>query len=293
MRPGPPPIPLPAGLPAAFPVRAAVGTGVSPERLRAADLDASVWGVRTRARQTEFVERCRALLTRMPPHAFISHVSALRLHGSPLPARFDEQTVDLAFPAPHRAPHAARIRGHRLEIAAIDRRRGLPVSLPTSAWAEAASQLTIPELVGVGDFLIGGGRPIADIPELVAAIGRRPAHLAGRRMRVAVELLDGRAESYPESLLRATLRLAGLPAPAVNEPIRVGTRIYRPDLMYRAQRVIIEYQGDHHREREQWRADLRRRTELEGAGWTVIEVTWSDIEDPSALIARLGTLGIR
>lgn len=293
MRPGPLPAPLPEALPPAFPVRLALNAGISPDRLRSEDLDASIWGVRTKERQRGFDDRCRALLARMPDRAFISHVSALRLHGIRLPKRFDDGLVDIALASPHRAPHAAQIRGHRLAVESVDLRHGFRASMPPAAWVEAATQLTLPELVAVGDQLIGGDYPLASIANLATTASLRPRHLAGARMRLAFELMDGAAESFPESLLRVALVLAGFSTPVVNAPVRVGRRTYRPDMAYPAQRVIVEYQGDYHRDPEQWRADVRRRNELEAAGWTVIEATWSDIVDPTGLIERLRGLGVQ
>ena len=87
---------------------------------------------------------------------------------------------------------------------------------------------------------------------------------------------------------------AGFQAPDVNRVVghRADGRRIRADLSYPAMRLAIEYQGDYHRERSQWRDDIRRRGELEDQGWTVLDVTGDDLRAPTALIRRLHRLGV-
>jgi len=52
--------------------------------------------------------------------------------------------------------------------------------------------------------------------------------------------------------------------------------------------VAIEYEGDHHRtDHDQWRYDIRRFTDLQGAGWFVYRATADDLRDPRRLLAWL------
>ncbi|WP_217274656.1 endonuclease domain-containing protein [Rathayibacter sp. VKM Ac-2835] len=50
-------------------------------------------------------------------------------------------------------------------------------------------------------------------------------------------------------------------------------RIGRVDLLFRRWRVVVEYEGDHHRtDRAQWDRDLIRYERLAAAGWTVVRI---------------------
>jgi len=288
------PTPLPEQFAGPIAVRDALAIGVSLTRLRAEDLDDSVWGVRARARIIGTRARCEAFLARMPPGAFISHLTALELHEIALPRTSADRPIDIALPTPSRAPHAKGIAGHRLQISEQDLStvKGLPVTTAGRAWADVARTIRLPDLVAIGDQLIQRPRGLVTAEELAARANAAPRHLGSGRMRRALELLDGASESYPESLLRVKIVLAGFASPRVNQTIRAGGRTFRPDLSYPQQRVILEYQGDYHRDQAQWRADRRRRLLLEAAGWTVIEVTWSEVMDPAPLFERLRALGI-
>jgi very-short-patch-repair endonuclease len=75
----------------------------------------------------------------------------------------------------------------------------------------------------------------------------------------------------------------------VNLPVAdsSGRYAFRADLAYPVQRLIIEYQGDYHRERSQWRADMTRRGQLEALGWRVLEVNAADLARPTELCSRI------
>jgi very-short-patch-repair endonuclease len=72
---------------------------------------------------------------------------------------------------------------------------------------------------------------------------------------------------------------------------------YRGDLVFPERRVILDYRGDHHREQEQYRRDLRRRMDLQADGWTIVELGPDDLGDPGlarrvrAILARAAHRG--
>ncbi|GAA4767543.1 hypothetical protein [Microbacterium gilvum] len=66
-----------------------------------------------------------------------------------------------------------------------------------------------------------------------------------------------------------------------------GAFVARVDLALPELRMAIEYEGDHHRDKAQWRKDLARRRRLEALGWTYVSVTQADLDDPRALLADL------
>jgi len=109
--------------------------------------------------------------------------------------------------------------------------------------------------------------------------------------RVAVPLVDGRAESGPESRLRYVWVIdAGLPVPLVN-PIVVdgdGRFVARTDLLDPEAATVGEYDGGHHRGLQQHTSDNVREEDLEGLNLEVARSTALDLwPHRPRLVARL------
>jgi very-short-patch-repair endonuclease len=67
--------------------------------------------------------------------------------------------------------------------------------------------------------------------------------------------------------------------------------IARVDLAYPVERVALEYEGDHHRERATFRRDIARVNALTALGWIVIRVTADDIyRNPEQLTQRIAEI---
>ena len=78
-----------------------------------------------------------------------------------------------------------------------------------------------------------------------------------------------------ETALRILLLRAGLPEPELNQELRDHRRrwIGRFDMVYREARVIVEYDGDHHRTSTiQYERDISRVERAMAARWTVLKV---------------------
>jgi very-short-patch-repair endonuclease len=134
--------------------------------------------------------------------------------------------------------------------------------------------------------------PLATVAALRAAAATFVGKRGVRIVRQALELLDDRAESRPESILRVIIVQGGLPVPRVNRAIvdsETGRQV-RPDFRFDEHRTVLEYQGDYHRTTAQWRKDMTRRSRLEADGWKVMELNWDDLQDPSELLRRIRTL---
>ncbi|MCI2956998.1 DUF559 domain-containing protein [Agromyces atrinae] len=217
-------------------------------------------------------------------------MSAARVHGLPLPTHVDPLIVEVAVRPPARAVRREGVIGRRLDLDDTDVTRvsGVPVTTIARTWCDLARTLTVSELVAVGDA-IGHSLGLAATLRLESAVrGRRDRRQYVKLVR-ALSLIDPRAESPKESELRVLLSEAGFPTPEVNPTIRDGARfVARVDLLFPHHKVVIEYQGDHHRtDRAQWRRDISRRAELESLGYVVIEVTGDDLRHPDALLARI------
>lgn len=283
-----------------FSLREARTLGVEPARLSRRELVAPFRGARVPAELADdFVARCTALCARLPD-AVLSHATAARLLGlpevggaagrgahpssedappaangqPPAPDAPPELHVTVAPPA--RAPRIAGVRAHVRRISAREVRfsRGLPVTSAARTWSDLAATSSVRQLVMLGDAVIGGHAPLASRDDLRAALPAAGVRGA-RRARRAIELVNERSESPQESLLRVILADAGLPEPDVNIDLRApdGRFLARPDLRFRRERVILEYEGDHHRtDPRQWRRDLTRTTTLQQHGELVLRI---------------------
>jgi hypothetical protein len=97
------------------------------------------------------------------------------------------------------------------------------------------------------------------------------------------------AESPMETRLRWLLLNAGLPAPEVQADLLDADDRFlaRADLYYRRARLVIEFDGDNHRERLV--GDDRRQNVLIGAGFRVLRFTSADVyRQPEIVAAQVG-----
>lgn len=283
------------GLPEQFSTADARDAGVPKKRLYARDLDRGLHGVRHSGPVTPtLLERCRMLVLRVPAHAFFSHSTAALLWGAPLPSRLElEHRLHVAVPTPSPRLHSRDVLGHRLDVIDSDVSSwgGLPITTPARTWFDLATQLDLGDLVAVGDYFLHHAAPLTDRVALARVLARGDGQRGIRLAREALGLLSERAESRPESRLRVLIATSGLPTPEINH-VLVDTKTgkqFRPDILFPNHKAIIEYQGDYHRSRTQWRRDMTRRSRLEDQGWRYMELNADDLRDPVELVARIHT----
>lgn len=262
--------------------------GVAPWELRRreyTDRGRSLWG----AAGVEFtlLDHVRALQELHPTGVF-SHATAARLWGMWLPRDLlQEPSVDIAKVKGRGGwPSREGIRGHHLDPAAqVVRLHGVRVTSPAWTWVDLAARLSVEDLVVAGDSLLpdehgATARSLGRLPCRASTVAELRRTAATRknvrgvvRARHVVGLLREGADSPAESRLRHRIVEAGFPEPEVNPALRLHDgRIVRPDLCWRALRMCLEFDGDHHRtERAQWQEDRARRRGLEADGWSV---TW-------------------
>jgi hypothetical protein len=232
---------------------------------------------------TAEVERSEHVLVaaalKVVPQAVVVGVTALHLHG-----------IDVGPPTPLHLvstnPHPVRRAG--LNVARV---RALPphkgsVAVAEHAFASAATQLNLLDLVTAGDWLLRLDR--CHLPALLAYVSSFTGRgaVAARR---AAGLVRARVDSPRETVLRLCLVLAGLPMPDCN--LVMGTHehpIGRVDLVFKEFGVLIEYEGDQHRtDRWQWNVDIGRYEEFTADGYLVIRVTGAAMRRAREVVCRV------
>lgn len=263
--------------------------GLSPRMFRGAALRQIFRGVYVAAHVPDTpLLRARAALLLFHPDSFASHATAGRVYGVPLPTLADEHVT---VTAPQHRRDRAGIRTHVNARPEVIRLRGVRVSGCLQMFVELATQLELVDLVVVGDNLVR--REIVTVQALVdhCAASRQPG---ARRAARAAAYVRPRVDSPMETRLRMLLVLAGLPEPLVNLTIADanGLPARRYDLSYPQIRVIVEYDGRHHIEREQqWEADLERREAIDDDGWRLLVVTADGIfKHPDRTLDRVHRL---
>jgi hypothetical protein len=173
---------------------------------------------------------------------------------------------------------------------------GVPVVDPVTSWLQCAALLEVDDLVALGDALAGRWstnslareRPVDELRAAVESWGRRRGTA---RLREALTWIRDRVWSPKETALRLLIVRAGLPEPpernaAVTDG--AGGVLGHADLLYRRERLAIEYEGDGHRtDRGQWRRDIARYERFQDAGWRVLRVSADDLTDTRILVARI------
>lgn len=243
--------------------------------------------------------RCRLALHVLGTGAFVDGITAARIWPLPLPDQpRPDEALHLSVWIPERATRRPGIFGRQIseEHARTVIRHGLLTIDAAALFCHLGLFLSVPDLTAVGDALVldprvpEPGRPYISLPALTERVGWYRGR-GKRAAAMALELIRPGAESRPETLLRLHLVAAGLPEPTVNRDITTddGRFIARGDLVYQPWRVIVEYDGDHHRvDRSQWESDIVRQERLVAAGWTVIRVTaQSFFGDPTGVTVRV------
>ncbi|MFI5691886.1 hypothetical protein ACIA58_08605 [Kribbella sp. NPDC051586] len=224
----------------------------------------------------------------LTPGAVVSHQTALSLWSA------NDRADDVVHLTVERDPHVSlpRVNGLRVhEVQNLEQvlRDGLPVTPPERTFLDLAPYCDLVDLVAAGDSLVRRTEVKPEhLVELTAAtIGVRGIRLA----REAAALVRSGVDSPMESRLRLLLVLNGLPEPRVGQVVSDsgGGWLAQPDLSYPELKFAIEYDGQHHLgDARQWRQDIRRRENLERAGWLVRIVTAYDLlHIPGTVVARI------
>jgi hypothetical protein len=281
----------PVGIPAVpFTSAEAQLWGIPPKVLRRNDIEGISHGLyRPVGWDFELSSAARALCA-ATPGAWISHTTAAQLHGLILPPWLSD-SHELHLSKPRQQPQARRkgIIAHNTTAlpGEVEIDGGLRISSRPRTWLEMARNLSLEELVCMGDQLIRIPRPQFEgrdtafaTPASLRSLLERHRNLQGIvRARSALELMRVGADSAPETLLRLAMNDAGLPEPDLQLTLWNRENSPSADLGYRARRIALQYDGAHHLSEEQRHSDRRRDNAFEAAGWTVLIFTQADVAD--------------
>ena len=294
----PQPAPLPDDLASGpFDRRAAERAGLRQGRLRRADVRRPYRGVQTLHTPQTVLDRCSAYAVRLKPGQAFSHATAAQLLDLPLPQALENETqlhVCAVMPAP--APTTRGVVGHRLRVRPpLGAVHGLPVVRADEVWAQLATELGLDDLVVLGDAILQAYSDVHGVLDALRGAADVPYRAGAARLRRAVVEMRAGSASPGETRVRLLLVRAGVPEPTLNAPVTRadGFVLGHGDLVWAARRVVLEYEGDHHRvDREQFRYDIDRYERFQEAGWTVLRVTADDLAAPrsAALVRRVRSL---
>ena len=181
------------------------------------------------------------------------------------------------------------VRGHHASVAEVTLVDGLPVTTPAETWCGLGTLLELDELIAAGDGLLRRKSPLCSREDLFTALERNRGRRGMAATSRALGQVRARSDSPRETKLRLLLVRAGLPEPAVNAVVsQTGNRLRFGDLVYEEWKVIVEYDGDHHRtSATQYADDIVRLEELVRAGWTIIRVLKEHFDNPADIIERV------
>lgn len=156
-----------------------------------------------------------------------------------------------------------------------------------AAYLSYCAHARVIDAIKVGDWLLRRGHTTVDEIHALALSGLW-RHGADEALWI-LDHLDGRSRSLMESELRPILTFAGLSKPDVNVAVPVGEDVTLiGDLVYRAWRTVVEYEGSHHQEdRLQYNADLDRYALFRSADQQYVQVTKERIAQPKILAGQV------
>lgn len=226
-------------------------------------------------------ERLRLLAAVLPPDAAFSHLTAAWLWGAPVQPP----------PRAHVALTPRRVLPQRAEFIVHSRllregdavaHGGLRVTSGPQTFLDLAATLPPAELVAVGDALLRGGHLTATSLADRLARADRVRGVVRARMRTAPVGAGDVATGEPDAVLARSERAARAPPAGPVYDAR-GRVVAHGDLGYDRWRVLLEYEGRHHAETEQFDRDIDRYSLMAADGWLVLRFAHRQLNETLVL----------
>jgi very-short-patch-repair endonuclease len=226
----------------------------------------------------------RAVARRLPERAAFSGNTGAWMHGADFsPCQPIEVTVPRDLPV--RARAGVKLRRASLAEGDVVMRHGFRVTTRLRTACDLGSQPDLVEATVALDMFLHAG--IVDLRALTHYVDNNAGTKGIKRLRRAVAVAESRSESPMETRLRLALLKGRLPRPCVQVDLcdASGRFLGRVDLYYPDVRLVIEFDGQDHKER--LAADLKRQNALLNAGYRVLRFTASDFRAPDAIAAQV------
>lgn len=173
-------------------------------------------------------------------------------------------------------------------------------TLPPEAIADDGRyRLSTPAVAAVWESAHDGGELVDTALRLGAATPSQieeALHLLGKRVgngarRPVVELTSTNPWSTAERLAHRLLRESGITGWKANAWFELEGMRFPVDIVFARQRLVIEVDSlRFHTGREVFELDRRKTNALVRAGWTVVRVTWAQLEEPGYFVGLVRDL---
>jgi hypothetical protein len=170
-----------------------------------------------------------------------------------------------------RAPAGVIVRNERIDSNEITLVAGMPATCPARTALDLARHLPRDEAVAHLDALAHATDVRAE--DAWALAGRYPRARGLRRAEVALDLMDGGAQSPKETWLRLLVIDAGFPRPRTQILVTDGFNTAFLDLGWDEPKIGMDYDGEQHRaDRKRYVHDIGRNEMVRSEGWDDIHV---------------------
>ena len=166
-------------------------------------------------------------------------------------------------------------------------RRGVPCTTAARTAYDIGRMMLPDKSIIRIDALLNATRQGVDDVAVIA--GRNPKARGIRRLRAALELADGGAESPQETRLRLFLVRGGLPRPTTQIPVADdrGRVVRRIDMGWPEWSVGVEYDGEQHwKDPTAYEDDIDRLEFLAAKRWLIVRVSARHMRAPSEVVQR-------
>ncbi|MGY1771377.1 DUF559 domain-containing protein [Blastococcus sp. SYSU D00813] len=232
--------------------------------------------------------RIEAVVMTAPPGAVVSHGTAAVLWDVEIPLQPTDVRIHITVSTGSAVRGRADRAIHRSPLTAgeVTSRRRFRVTTPARTWRDLAAVLAEAPLLAVADQML---QRHGTADDLRRQLELRPSGRGAARARAVLPLADQRAGSPMESVLRWLLHAARLPAPVLQHVVHDDRGfVGQVDMAWPDRRVLVEFDGEVHRERDVFVRDLRRQNGLVLAGWTILRFSSADVLGrPEAVVAAI------
>jgi hypothetical protein len=219
------------------------------------------------------------------PDVVLAGISAAAVHGTKW---LDGTAPAEIIRADRHGPPGILARSYTIADDQVCTRRGMRITTAARTAFDIGRSLPRDKAVPLLDALMNATRLK---PNSVLAIADASPGVRGvRRLRAAMKLADGGAESPRETRVRLLLIAAGLPAPETQIEFfdDYGDVVIRVDMGWRRWKVAVEYDGvQHWADGRQRSWDIDRIAILESKGWAVVRVSADMLRRTEVIIARV------